>query len=99
MDKFDLDGISGKEDPLLTYLDRFRYVGLKDIPQEFVTESFSLNVKFLEKYYGRNYTCGIFVANCKNCKYYSPSCDCCPLFVSNYTNIHLDYFGKIILDT
>ena len=34
--KFDVDDILGKGDPLLKFLGHFRYLGIEDLPQEFL---------------------------------------------------------------
>lgn len=47
-DKFDLDGILDNEDQLFRLIDKFRYLGMEDSPQELIIENFSLNVEFLE---------------------------------------------------
>ena len=46
--KFDLDYISGKGDQWFKSIGRFRYLGLADLPQEFLIEKSSVNAKFLE---------------------------------------------------
>ena len=47
-DKFDLYSILGKGDQLLKFIGKFRYLGIEDLPQEFLVENVSVNVKFLE---------------------------------------------------
>ena len=47
-DKFDLDCILGKGNQLIKFIDKFRYLGIEDLPQEFLRENSSINVKFLE---------------------------------------------------
>ena len=47
-DKFDLDSILGKGDHLFKFIGKFRYLGIEDLPQEFLVENVSVNVKFLE---------------------------------------------------
>ena len=47
-DKFDLDSILGKGDQLFKFIGKFRYLGIEDLPQEFLVENVSVNVKFLE---------------------------------------------------
>ena len=46
--KLDLDNILGKGDRLFKFLGKFRYLGMKDLPQEFFLGSFAVNVLFLE---------------------------------------------------
>ena len=47
-DKFDLDSILGKGDQLFKFTGKFRYLGMEDLPQEFLEENYSINVEFLE---------------------------------------------------
>ena len=44
--KLDLDGLLGKGDQLFKSLNRFRYLGIEDLPQEFSMQG--LNMQFLE---------------------------------------------------
>ena len=46
--KFDLAYISGKRDQLFKFIGKFRYLGIKDLPQELLIEKFSINVEFFE---------------------------------------------------
>ena len=47
-DKLDLDGILDIGDQLFKSLGKFRYLGMEDLPQEFLLEGFAVNVQFLE---------------------------------------------------
>ena len=47
-DKFDLDCILGKGDQLFKFIGKFRYLGIEDLPQEFLIENSLINVQFLE---------------------------------------------------
>ena len=47
-DKLDLDGILDIEDQLFKSLGKFSYLGMEDLPQEFLLEVFAVNVQFLE---------------------------------------------------
>ena len=47
-DKVDLDCILGKDDQLFNFIDKFRYIGMKDLTQEFLIESSYVNVEVLE---------------------------------------------------
>ena len=47
-DKFDLDCILGKGDQLFKFIGKFRYLGIEDLPQEFLIEKSLINVQFLE---------------------------------------------------
>ena len=38
-DKFDLDSILGKEEQLFRCVGKFRYLGMEDLPQEFLIEN------------------------------------------------------------
>ena len=44
--KLDLDGLLGKGDQLFKSLNRFRYLGIENLPQEFSIQG--LNMQFLE---------------------------------------------------
>ena len=46
--KFDLDSILHKGDHLFKFTGKFRYLGMEDLPQEFLEENFSINVEFLK---------------------------------------------------
>ena len=47
-DKFELDGILARRDQLFKFIGKFRYLGVEDLPQEFLLENYSMNVEFLE---------------------------------------------------
>ena len=47
-EKFDLDCILGKGDQLFKFIGKFRYLGIEDLPQEFLIENSLINVQFLE---------------------------------------------------
>ena len=47
-DKLDLDGILGKREQFFKSPGKFRYLGIKNLPQEFLTEGFKVNAQFLE---------------------------------------------------
>ena len=47
-DKFDLDDILSKGDQLFKFIGKFRYLGIEDLPQEFLIENSLINVQFLE---------------------------------------------------
>ena len=47
-DKFDLDCILGRGDQLLKFIGKFRYLGVVDLPQEFLMENYSMNVESLK---------------------------------------------------
>ena len=47
-DKLELDGMLGKRDQFFKSLGKFRYLGIEDLPQEFLTEGFEVNAQFLE---------------------------------------------------
>lgn len=42
--KLDLDGILGNGDHLFKSLGKFRYLGMEDLPQEFLLEGFVVKV-------------------------------------------------------
>ena len=46
-DSFDLDYILQKEDLLFKSLNKYRYLGIENLPHEFYTENLSVNVEFL----------------------------------------------------
>ena len=46
--KLDMVSTSGKEDQLFKYLDKFRYLGIEDLPQQIFIEGFTVKVQFLE---------------------------------------------------
>ena len=46
-DSFDLDCILQKRDLLFKSLNKYRYLGMEDLPQEFFIENLSINVEFL----------------------------------------------------
>lgn len=68
-DKFDLDGILDNEDQLFRLIDKFRYLGMEDSPQELIIENFSLNVEFLENKTGEIEPWGILAIYYRNLKY------------------------------
>ena len=45
-DKFELDSILTYQ--LFKSIGKFRYLGVEDLPQEFLLENYSMNVEFLE---------------------------------------------------
>ena len=45
-DKFELDSILAYQ--LFKSIGKFRYLGVEDLPQEFLLENYSMNVEFLE---------------------------------------------------
>ena len=47
-DKFYLDYMLGKGDQLFKCIRKFKYLGMQDLPQDFLTENSSVNVEFLE---------------------------------------------------
>ena len=47
-DQFDLDYIFDKRDQLFKFVGKFRYLGMEDLPQEFLIENSSVNVEFLD---------------------------------------------------
>ena len=47
-DKFYLDCILGKGDELFKCIGQFRFLGIEDLPQELLTENFSMTVEFLD---------------------------------------------------
>ena len=46
--KFELDFILARGDQLFEFIGKFRYLGVEDLPQEFLLENYSMNVEFLE---------------------------------------------------
>ena len=46
--KFELDCILDKGDQLFTIIGKFRYLGVKDLSQEFMIENSLINVELLE---------------------------------------------------
>ena len=46
--KFDLDSVLGKRDQLFKCISKFRYLGVDDLPQEFMIKNCPINVKLLE---------------------------------------------------
>ena len=46
--KFDLDCIFGKGSQLLKFIGKFRYLGVEDLPKEFMIENYLVNVELLE---------------------------------------------------
>ena len=46
--KFDLDCTLGKWDQLFKFIEKLRFLGMEDLPQEFLIENSLINVKFLE---------------------------------------------------
>ena len=64
-DKFDFDWILGKGDQLFKFMGKFRYLGMEDLPQEFLVENSSINMEFLESNsWGM---LDIYLRNCKRC--------------------------------
>ena len=55
-DSFDLDCILQKWDFLFKSLNKYRYLGLEELPQEFFIENLSINIEFL------NFTTGEITA-------------------------------------
>ena len=47
-DKFELDCILARGDQLFKFIGKFRYLGVEDLPQEFLLENYSMNAEFLE---------------------------------------------------
>ena len=47
-DKLYLDYILGNRDKLFKFVGKFRYLGMEDLPQEFLKENSSVNMKFLK---------------------------------------------------
>ena len=47
-DKFELDCILARGDQLFKFIGKFRYLGVEDLPQEFLLENYSMNVEFVE---------------------------------------------------
>ena len=47
--KFDLDCILGKGDQLFKFIDKYRYLGVEGLPQEFMIENCQINVELMEK--------------------------------------------------
>lgn len=47
-DKLGLDSILGKGDQLFKSVGKCRYLGMEDLPEEFLLECFTVNVQFLE---------------------------------------------------
>ena len=47
-DKFDLDSILGKGDRLFKFIGKFKYLGVEDLPEEFLIENCSMTVEFLK---------------------------------------------------
>ena len=47
LDSFDLDWILQKGDFLFKSLNKYRYPGMEDLPQEFFIENLSINIEFL----------------------------------------------------
>ena len=59
-DKFDLDWILGKLDQLFKFIGKFRYLGMEDLPHEFLVENSSINVEYLENKTGE-ITAGVYL--------------------------------------
>ena len=47
-DKFDLDCLLGQGDQLFKFIGNFRYLGMEDLPEDFLVEHSSINVEFLK---------------------------------------------------
>ena len=47
-DKFDLDCILREGDQLFKFIEKFRYIGMEKLRQEFLVENNSITVEFLE---------------------------------------------------
>ena len=47
-DNFGLDCILARGDQLFKFIGKFRYLGVEDLPQEFLLENYSMNVELLE---------------------------------------------------
>ena len=69
-DKFELDSILGKGDQFFKFIGKFRYLGMEDLPQEFLVENFSINVEVLKNKTG-NYSWNILGIYFRNCEWYS----------------------------
>ena len=52
-DKFDLDGILGKEGHLFKSISKLIYLGIEELPREFCIECLSVNVPFLKNNSGK----------------------------------------------
>ena len=72
--KLHLDCILSKVDQLFKFIGKFRYLEVEDLPQEFMIENCSI----------RNYSWGIFVIYCINCKLCSANWDWCSTYCNNY---------------
>ena len=59
-DKFDLDSILGKGYQLFSFIVKFRYLGMEDLPQESLVQNSSINVEFLENK-TREITAGVYL--------------------------------------
>ena len=59
-DKFDLDSIIDKGYLLFRFNDKFRYLGIEELPQEPLTENRHINMQFLENK-KRNIISGTFL--------------------------------------
>ena len=59
-DKYDLDSILDKGNQLFKLIGKFRYFGMKNLPQEFSIENYSINVEFHENKIGK-ITAGTYV--------------------------------------
>ena len=46
--KFELDCIFARGNQLFKFIGKFRYLGVEDLPQEFLLENYSMSVEFLE---------------------------------------------------
>ena len=58
--KFDLDYILGKGYQLFKFIGKFRYLGVEDLPQEFLIKNSLINVEFLENKTGEG-TAGAYL--------------------------------------
>ena len=58
--KFDLDCILDKRNQLFKFIDKFRYLGVEDLPQEFMKENSPIYVELLENKTGES-TAGAYL--------------------------------------
>ena len=83
-DKYDLDSILDKGDQLFKLIGKFRYFGMKNLPQEFSIENYSINVEFLENNIGK-ITAGTYVLSIIEIRNSVRQTGACTLlFVNNY---------------
>ena len=64
-DAFYLDCILSERDPLFKFSGKFRYLGIEDLPQEFLIENSSVKVEFLENKKGK-ITAGAYLLSQKS---------------------------------